>query len=355
MNCGYFQGSGRRASILVVIASSLSACVSSIQTPYVSQDRDPVVADAAGSSRLSAAFDYPQTEITVDNHDLPSKDPDYQLKHIRFPALHDNGQPGQTVSFRYYRRVGPEPRPLVIVLPIYGSYTYPSEKITQGLLGRDPHVNVALLEYDQHLFPLEEIAAAQSEEEVRRLFDRMRDRLVAGVVDVRRVIDWAGQQEDIDTDGIAVVSFSMSAIIGAALAQHEPRLSAGVIVMGSAGYHDVLTVCAGRAGMAREAVMQRFGWSEQEYRQELERTLGPMDPGRYPGLADPSRLLMIDSHYDDCMPQHTRDALWDALGRPERISYRYTHKRSFLAMTPLGLNVMRRQIYDFVGTKLDSG
>lgn len=347
----YSRNLRRFVPVAAVIALSLTACTSNIHVPFAGQA--PVTVDAEERNASSTLFAYPKQDITVSNHDLRSDQDGYQLKRIQIPAQNDHGQALNPISFRYYKHEKQEhPTPLVIVLPIYGSYTYPSEKITAGLLKMDLPVNIALLEYDAHLFDFEGLAAAQTEAEAVRILEDTRDDLIAGVVDVRRVIDWAEQQSNIDADRIAAVSFSMSANVGALLAQHEPRLTAGVIVMAAAQFHEILRVCPGRPGKAREAVMQRFGWSEQQYRQLWLESLGGVDPAAYPGMADPSRLLMIDAHYDECMPQSTRDALWESLGRPERISYRYTHKKAFYAMTPLGFNVMRRRIYEFVRAKL---
>lgn len=325
----------------------LTGCVANVHTPYDPSAERSGVAEPAAGRPADAMFDYRQDDIIVDNHDLSSDNRNYQLKRIRFPAPQDNRQTGNVISMLYYKHQSPQPKPLIIVIPIYGSYTYPSEKITNGLLKLDSPVNVALLEYTEYLLDMEGLAAAQSEAEVVAGIDKLRLGLVAGVVDVRRVIDWAEQQQDIDAERIGVASFSMSALVGSLLAEFEPRLAAGVIVMGAANFHDVMAVCAGRPGQAREAIMQRFGWSEQQYRQQVHDAMGAIDPARYPGRADPSKLLMIDAYYDECMPQHARDALWEALGKPERITYKYKHKRSFLAMTPVGFNVMRRRIYEF--------
>jgi hypothetical protein len=341
----------RRGLVLAVLM--LTGCVASIHTPYDPGAENPAETASLDLHPVAAMFDYPRDGIVVDNHDLPFDKHDYQLKRIQLPAPQDNGQAGNVIRMLYYRHNSPQRKPLVIVVPIYGSYTYPSEKITNGLVKMDFPVNVALMEYAEHLLDMETLAAAQTELAVVAGLDNLEQRLAAGVMDVRRVIDWAEQQEDIDGERIGLATFSMSALVGSLLAQHEPRLAAGVIVMGAANFHDVMAVCGGRAGQAREAIMQRLGWSEQQYRQQLLDSMGSINPARFSDLADPSKLLLIDAQHDDCMPQHSRDALWEALGRPERISYQYGHKQSFLAMSPLGFNVMRRRIYEFFATKLE--
>ena len=346
------QSSYARLLMPALCALLLTACVSNVHTPYMSEEAASVPVDPAAGNASSTPFDYSKQEVVFTNHDLPYNDRDYLLKRIQIPAQRDEGPTSRQISFRYLSHVGPEPKPLVIVVPIYGSYTYPSDKITAGLQKLDLQVNIAVLEYSGRLFDFEGLAAAQSDADAISVLSGMRDGTRAAVVDVRRIIDWAEQQSEIDADKIAAVSFSMSALIGSMLAQHEPRLRASVLVMGAAQYDEILMVCEGRAGMAREAVMQNLGWSREQYKEQLRNELGVVDPARYPGMADPSQILMIDALYDKCMPRQSRDALWEVLGGPERISYRYTHKRSFLAMTPLGFNVMRRRIYDFVQAHL---
>ena len=57
---------------------------------------------------------------------------------------------------------------------------------------------------------------------------------------------------------------------------------------------------------------------------------------------------MVDSAFDHCMPESSREALWEAWGRPERISFSYGHKLSFMSMTPLGFDYTTRRIVDFL-------
>ncbi len=77
-----------------------------------------------------------------------------------------------------------------------------------------------------------------------------------------------------------------------------------------------------------------------------------IDPASYPGRTDPSRVLIIEAGRDTCVPENCRDDLWEALGRPEKITLDYGHKKAFLSFTPLGNNWMRRQIWDFFEAKL---
>jgi hypothetical protein len=82
--------------------------------------------------------------------------------------------------------------------------------------------------------------------------------------------------------------------------------------------------------------------------------MASIDPARLGSQVDPARVLVLDAHDDDCIPQSARDALWQALGRPERISLRASHAGSFLAMTFLGGNHIRKSITRFLARTLAS-
>ena len=125
--------------------------------------------------------------------------------------------------------------------------------------------------------------------------------------------------------------------------------------MGGAELHEVLGACRGRAGDARRRLMRRFGWDEATFRSRIEATVAPHEPARFAGKVHPSRVLLVDAAFDHCMPQTARDGLWEALGRPERITLRYGHKVAFLSMTPLGFHYTTRRILDFLDDRLRAG
>ena len=77
-----------------------------------------------------------------------------------------------------------------------------------------------------------------------------------------------------------------------------------------------------------------------------------LDPVNYPGRVDPESVLMIEATRDECMPKEGRSALYQALGQPERIAIEASHKRAFLAMTPLTFNRLRGRIYRFLDDRL---
>jgi hypothetical protein len=124
------------------------------------------------------------------------------------------------------------------------------------------------------------------------------------------------------------------------------------LMMGAAKFADIFAVCGNRAGQVRDHVLSTFGWSLNEYHDFFDGLFAPADPVRFPGRYDPEKILMIDAMFDDCMPEASRTALWEITGHPQRMTFLYQHRSAFYSLTPLGLNVSRREIYRFLDEAL---
>src|SRR5690606_27156225 len=164
--------------------------------------------------------------------------------------------------------------------------------------------------------------------------------------------DWAETRPEIDASRIGVVGFSMSALVTATLLGNDHRIGAAVLMMGSAEFAHVFATCAKRAGEVRRHVLVDHGWSLDQYREFFAELFDPADPVNYRGRYNPDDILMIDTRFDDCMPRRSRDALWEATGRPERVTLLYRHRPAFYSLPPLGLNFARRRIYRFLDAEL---
>lgn len=272
----------------------------------------------------------------------------HRVRHIELLSTGNNGQPENKISGLYYEHRAVGAKSLVIVLPIWGSHTYPSRKITRSILRHVPETHVFHLLGENRLIDWDAMAALDSEAEVLPAIEGAVERMQVAVSDVGGIVDWATARPEIDPDRVGIVGFSLGALVASIALAHEPRLAAGVVVMGAAELHDVVAVCPGGPARAREHVLSRFGWTLDDYREAFRTAFAPLDASYRTPRLDPRRVLMIDAERDACMPAHARDELWRRLGRPERITYLYGHKRAFLAMTPLGLNQMRRHICRFL-------
>ena len=166
------------------------------------------------------------------------------------------------------------------------------------------------------------------------------------------MLDWAETQPDIDASRIAMVGFSMSALVTATVMGNDDRIAAGVLMMGAADFADVFSTCSNRAGEVRQHVMAEYGWTIERYHDFFADLFGPADPLRYAGHYDPSSIFMIDAAFDDCMPRSSREALWQVTGLPKRLTLLSRHRSGFYSLTPLGLNFVRREIYKFLDQAL---
>jgi len=273
--------------------------------------------------------------------------------HLKFLSSGHNGHPENLVEGQYFRAKEPGPKSLVVVMPIWGTSSYPPEKISTGYARRAGNdANVIWIYGNAPIFPWDELSSVPTEEGFRAMGRDSAERFRTAIVDMRRLVDWASTQPDIDASRIAFVGFSMSALVTSTLLANEPRIAGGVLMMGAARFADIFAVCHNRAGQVRAHAMRTFGWTVDEYREFFAGLFDPADPVRFEGRYDPDKILMIDAMFDDCMPESSRAALWEITGHPHRVTFLYKHRSAFYSLTPLGLNVSRRKIYRFLDETL---
>ncbi|UCE89916.1 MAG: dienelactone hydrolase family protein [Pseudomonadota bacterium] len=329
-----------------LVLAILGGCAAHTRMPF-----DPEAPQSHAFTRgTSPQMAYTRQPVPLKNGDLTHLDDEhYRVKFLRFPAYGKNGQKNNLVTAHYYKSKLPGKKKLVIVLPIWGVSDYPSVKIAEGLREHSRgDTNIIELLGERYLIDWEGAREATTEQEFLRVMRGQSNRFRDALIDIRRVIDWSETQPDIDPQRIAVIGFSIGAMIASSAVANEPRLAAAVLVMGGAHPQDVFATCLGRAGDLRTDVITRFDWTIERYLKELTPVFTPVDPAQFPGRVDPSKILIFDAKYDDCIPRNSRDDLWEAMGRPERGSIINDHQGAFFAMTPRGGNFIREEIYTFL-------
>ena len=277
----------------------------------------------------------------------------HDLLPLSFPSSGRNGHPKNLVEGLYFRSKEPGAKRLVIVMPIWGTSSYPPDKISHGYARRaGKNTNVIWVYGTAPVFPWPELATAPTEATFVAMARDSAERYSTAVMDMRRLMDWAATRDEIDASRIGIVGFSMSALVTATLLGNDSRVASAVLMMGAANLADIFSTCGDRAGEVRAHVMRDLGWSIDRYRDFFRDLFGPADPMRYAGHYDPDKILMIDAMFDDCMPESARAALWEVTGHPKRITMLYKHRSSFYSLTPLGLNFSRRKIYQFLDKTL---
>jgi hypothetical protein len=337
---------------VVGIAMFAAACYTShSRLPLVvADDMQPKTPPGDGSF-----FDYDPGRVPFSNHTEGNGASSlYEHRQLSIPSIGDNNQPGNLVTASYYRSIVPGRHPLVIVLPIWGTYTYPSRKMGAYIQRKSQgRIHVLHVHGENYLLDWDELLAAPDEESFLYVWREAIEHQRVTVIDIRRLVDWAEQRDDIDTDRVGLVGFSFSAVIGGVVATQEPRLAATVLAMGGARQHLFLANSGGKRLTAiREKVEREFGWTVSELEQMYEPIMREADAASYPGRVDPRKVLLIEAGRDEVIVEESRKALWETLGRPERLRMHYNHRQAFYSITPLGLNWMRPRIWEFLKSRL---
>lgn len=343
-----------RARALCALALSLllPACTSHEHQAY-----SPSVAPGyytTPASSHSGYYDYSARTPQPQTYELPFQQIEgYTLTGLRFPSSEENGQPGNLVDARYFRSQKPGPKPLLIVMPIWATHTFPATVVSNGYaLHSGGEANILWLQGDGPLFDWFELADIESEGQFITDVETSTNRFRAVAIDTRRLIDWAESQAEIDTSRIGIIGFSMSALVGANIAGNDKRISTAVYVLGGARPWDMMAECNLVVQYMREEVSETLGWSQEQYREFFRQQLVFGDPARWKGRYRPENTLIIESGKDDCIPAASRASLFHATGEPERIVYPYNHWQPFLSMTPVGRNVLTLDIFEFLDRKL---
>ncbi len=340
--------------VLTILGLSLAAtgCYTShVRTSY----RHAGDIQGLQSFETAPAFTYEKADVPFANHvEGTGATSMYELRLLEWPSIGNNSQKDSLVTARYYRSTLPGAHPLVIVLPIWGSFTYPPRKLSASIQRRsNGAVHVLHVQGDTHLANWPGIVDAADESEFLELWREAVDRQRVTIVDTRRLIDWAEQRPEIEADRVALIGCSLGAFVAGTIATQEPRLAATVTVMGGSHLNTVIATCDGkRATRVQATAAERFGWDREELAAQLAPIMSIVDPANYPDRVDPRSVLIIDANRDKCVPEKSREDLWLALGRPDRISMNYDHAPAFYSMTPLGLSWMRRRIWEFLESRL---
>ncbi|MEM7282525.1 MAG: hypothetical protein AAF438_12955 [Pseudomonadota bacterium] len=333
---------------LMAFALFLSGCLSHSRMPASNRYT------ASFEHKTEDIFQYSAVPLNPQFSDLSEEDNrHYQVQRMVFSSFGDNGQEGNLVTADFHKSTRSGAQPLVIVLPIWGTYTFPSVRMVGTLRKKSRgRMNVLRIHGPEPIYKWSNMEQAESAqafaEEVAEGTERVRNT----VIDLRRLLDWAQDQPGIDSDRVALIGFSMGAVVSSIAISNEPRFSRSVLVMGGANPSEIFAHCDGKLGDTREVVSERFGWDRTRYQETVAEVLEFGNVMNYAGRVDPRGVLMIEAGKDDCMPESSRRALWEAMGQPARITLNYGHKMSFMAMTNFGLNLLPRQVYRFLRNNL---
>lgn len=145
--------------------------------------------------------------------------------------------------------------------------------------------------------------------------------------DGRRGLDWLCGHSSVDGRRLGIMGVSHGAIIGPCVMGADPRLLAGVFCMG--GADKAVIVARSREPSVRrfrKRIMQVHGLTDPEDLLRLPQAQGsPTEPMRYAPAVDPRAVLLFKTRLDRAVVPEAQDKLWEALGRPRRITLPLGH------------------------------
>ncbi len=132
--------------------------------------------------------------------------------------------------------------------------------------------------------------------------------------------------EYINRPHIGLLGNSLGAIHGALVLAVEPRIKAGVLIVGGAPLADVLAYSKqDRVDLLREMRMEKFGLvTQDEYRVMAESKIRINVVDLIDSSA-PDRLMMSLSIEDKSVPSPTQQSLWKMFGEPSKIEGTNNH------------------------------
>ena len=226
----------------------------------------------------------------------------------------------QTVGGFYLPRAdGGVPRPGVLVLPVlYDRFSLASGTLARYLAAQ----GFAALELRSGPSFLDHVRVTEDGDG-----PTSEDVEIEMIRDGRRALDWLCGQRGVDENRLGIIGISHGAMIAPCVMAAESRLHAGVFCMG--GAHEAMIVARSREPSVRrfrERIMQAHGLTDPDDLLRLPQALASRtEPMRYAPAVNPRSVLLFKTRLDRAVVPEAQDKLWEALGRPRRITLPLGH------------------------------
>jgi dienelactone hydrolase len=139
---------------------------------------------------------------------------------------------------------------------------------------------------------------------------RIVDSIRQAIMDVESAIDWLETQPQIMPDGIGIAGISLGAIVADLAVSLEPRLKAGVSIVGGGDLPYILWNSLLTLGIKSRMIDSGISL------ESLKRSLHSIDPLTHASPALSNHLLMINGADDPVVPRRAAEEFWRAAGRP---------------------------------------
>jgi hypothetical protein len=244
----------------------------------------------------------------------------WQVQWKAVPPAPEDGLGYRSVGVFYLPRTeGSGSRPGILVLPVLRDPL----NLASGTLARYlASQGFAALEVRSGTSFLDHVRVTQDGE------DPTWEDVETGMIrDGRRGLDWLSGQNGVDARRLGIIGISHGAMIGPCVMGADRRLRAGVFCMG--GADEALIVARSRERSVRrfrERIMRVYGLTDPEDLLRLgQQRVSRTEPMRYATHVDPRAVLLFKTRRDRAVVPEAQDKLWEALGRPRRITLPFGH------------------------------
>lgn len=230
----------------------------------------------------------------------------YEVFAVRFPSpIETRDAVNNTVHAEYFRPLGAEKRPAVIVLHILAGDFALSRYIAARLADRGVAAMFVKMPYYGERRP-PGVSRAMLSVDVERSLNSLKQ----GVCDVRRAAAWLACQNEVDANRLGVTGISLGGIISALSVAIDPAINRGVFLLAGGGLADIFYAMP-------EAARLREMWEMAgKSKADLVELTRPIDPLTYAERLVGKRVLMMAGNSDEVVPPSCARALWMKAGRP---------------------------------------
>jgi len=159
------------------------------------------------------------------------------------------------------------------------------------------------------------------------------------VTDVLRILDWAGQNKQINSRQVSLISLSLGAIVGSIAMGIDTRIKAGVFIVHGGNTGKIMqTNSISRFGKKYRLPQDIYLEKQQNYSEYLIETgqkgfdnVKPsernylIDPLTYAPMLKGRPVLMIDARWDEIFPRDSSEDFQKACGDCERLVLPASH------------------------------
>lgn len=221
------------------------------------------------------------------------------------------------VTLDWYKPEGNGERPLILISPILAGNDLYIKGFARFFAARGLHAVI--------VYRKKETFSAK-----RGLAD-VETHLRETVVQLRQVLDWLGNQPEVNPKRIGTFAISLGAMVTVVLAAVDDRIRASVFGLPAGNIPETLMTSKDKAIRKRRTnYMKENNLTEKEVLNQLKEAI-VSDPIVFAPAMDPDRALIIGGVFDRVIGFHRTLDLWKRMGRPRLILLPTGHYTAALA------------------------